>query len=654
MKVIRTLLAILLCFPFLSGFSNTDLTTFFNEWKDVSKPDSMRVKAFEDYIWEGFMYSDPDSASALAEEMLMFCRTRNNKIGEALAYNTLGSSYVIRGNFAKALNYFDQSLAIMEDLNDVRGQIASMGNIGVIYKNQGHYVKALEYYNRSLHLAEEINENVSYAAILNNIGRIYQIQNNLELAKQYYGRTLELDIKTGNRSGMAGSLTNLGSIQAELLNYSTALELYDKALSIYRELNDKAGEGRVLNRMGLLYLNTEDLVKAGEYTDQALEIFTNLSDRSGIAVTRINKAQSDLKLENFKGAIANCEIAFQLSEQTNALEIKRDACKCLYEAFKGEGINDRALQYLEILQIVDDSLQDDETAKKLQQIEFKKHVLADSLKLEEEKLRVQLRHEAEVRKKNVIRNFIIGIGSVILIIAFALWQRLQYVRHSKTQLAREKARSDDLLLNILPAEIAEELKEKGKADARDFDAVSILFTDFKEFTQKSEQLSAIELVEEINICFEAFDGICEKYSIEKIKTIGDSYMAAGGLPVPSDESVKNTVLAGLEMSQFIMHRKEEKIAKGEVPFEMRVGIHTGPVVAGIAGIKKFQYDIWGDTVNTASRMESNSEVGKVNISQHTYEIISEDPLFAFEARGKINVKGKGEVEMYFVSLSVTS
>jgi len=192
------------------------------------------------------------------------------------------------------------------------------------------------------------------------------------------------------------------------------------------------------------------------------------------------------------------------------------------------------------------------------------------------------------------------------------------------------------------------LKATGKADARNFEEVSILFTDFKEFTQTSERLSAEELVGEINTCFKAFDTICKKHGIEKIKTIGDSYMAAGGLPVPKGDSVRYTVLAGIEMAEFMILRKQEREPEGNIAFEMRVGIHTGPVVAGIVGVTKFQYDIWGDTVNTASRMENSGEVGKVNISQCTYEMIKEDPAFRFQSRGKIKAKGKGDIEMWFV------
>lgn len=224
----------------------------------------------------------------------------------------------------------------------------------------------------------------------------------------------------------------------------------------------------------------------------------------------------------------------------------------------------------------------------------------------------------------------------------------------KTKLLREEQdKTEKLLYNILPEEIAQELRENGKADAQHFAMVSILFTDFKAFTQASEKMSAQELVTEIGTCFEAFDVICEKYGVEKIKTIGDAYMVAGGLPVPSDISTKNTVLAALDMQKFMTERKAELDAKGKPSFEMRAGIHTGQVVAGIVGVKKFQYDVWGDTVNTASRMENACEVGRVNISQKTYDLLQNDPDFSFESRGKVKVKGKDEkIAMYFVDRSM--
>lgn len=220
------------------------------------------------------------------------------------------------------------------------------------------------------------------------------------------------------------------------------------------------------------------------------------------------------------------------------------------------------------------------------------------------------------------------------------------VEERTQQLSEEKKKSDDLLLNILPHEVAEELKEKGFAEAKLVDQVTVIFTDFKGFTTMAEQLSPQALVHDIHECFSAFDRIMGKYGIEKIKTIGDAYMAASGLPSPSSTHAVDAVKAAIEMAAFIEDGKALKISKSLPYFEIRIGVHSGPVVAGIVGIKKFAYDIWGDTVNTASRMESSGEIGKVNISETTYELIKNE--FQCSFRGEIDAKGKGKVKMYFV------
>ncbi|MEO7082109.1 MAG: adenylate/guanylate cyclase domain-containing protein, partial [Flavobacteriales bacterium] len=212
----------------------------------------------------------------------------------------------------------------------------------------------------------------------------------------------------------------------------------------------------------------------------------------------------------------------------------------------------------------------------------------------------------------------------------------------------EKERSETLLRNILPDAVVQELKDKGSALAREYAGATILFSDFKEFTRISQTMSPQALVEELDTCFKEFDRIISAKGIEKIKTIGDAYMCVGGLPDPSSTTPADVVRAGLEMQSFISARKTSRDRLGQTAFEMRVGLHTGPVVAGIVGVKKFQYDIWGDTVNTASRMESSGEVGHVNISEATYDLVKEEPDLVFTPRGKVQVKGKGELEMYFV------
>ncbi|OGU74330.1 MAG: hypothetical protein A2V93_04965 [Ignavibacteria bacterium RBG_16_34_14] len=210
------------------------------------------------------------------------------------------------------------------------------------------------------------------------------------------------------------------------------------------------------------------------------------------------------------------------------------------------------------------------------------------------------------------------------------------------ELEMEKIKTDELLHNIFPSEIVKELKAKGFVSPKHYDSVSILFTDFDNFTILASKLSADNLVKELNHIFTNFDFIIDKYELEKLKTIGDSYMIAGGLPnVTNDHSYKITK-AAIEMQEVVNEVNE----KHDFSCKMRVGIHTGPCVAGIVGTKKYTYDVWGDTVNIAKRLESNCEPGRINISRATYNLVKDK--FDCEYRGCIEVKGKGEIDMYFV------
>ncbi len=281
----------------------------------------------------------------------------------------------------------------------------------------------------------------------------------------------------------------------------------------------------------------------------------------------------------------------------------------------------------------------------------------DSLELENKQFELKSK-DIEIKEqaaelsveKSQKRLFIALSGMIVLIAIGLLYLFFNTKKFNKTlqakneEIEHERQKADRLLLNILPSHIAQELKEKGHSDAPYFEEATIIFTDFKDFTKMSEKLTASNLVEELNVCFKAFDAISTKHNVEKIKTIGDAYMAVGGLS-NDPESARNVVLAGLEMQEFIRHRMNEN----KDSFEMRVGVHSGPVVAGIVGDKKFQYDIWGDSVNTAARMESSGTPGKVNVSIDTYKRIKDYPDFSFESRGAIAAKNKGEIEMFYVT-----
>lgn len=225
--------------------------------------------------------------------------------------------------------------------------------------------------------------------------------------------------------------------------------------------------------------------------------------------------------------------------------------------------------------------------------------------------------------------------------------RFAEINRLKAEVEREKRLADELLHNILPASIADELKQKGHVDPVHFESTTVMFTDFAGFTAVAAHLSPQALLDELNFCFSAFDQIIGRYNLEKLKTNGDSYMCMGGAPLPRDTHAFDVTLAALEIRNFMQARKTQKLQQHVPYWDVRIGIHSGPLVAGVIGNRKFAYDVWGDTVNVASRMESNGKPGAVNISHSTYQQIRR--FFNCHHRGQRQVKGKGKMDMYTVS-----
>jgi class 3 adenylate cyclase len=547
-------------------------------------------------IFKADVPSNRDDFKRLIETAIAKARVLNDKDGLAWANYYLGKFYISGlSGYSKALPPLLESLSIFEELKNNYGASQCYMQLGLISYMTQYYDDAIKNFNLSLSFDQ--NPTSTYLMAIS-----YTELNQYQESKKHFYSALDAFKKANRPSSINECYMYLGQMYVKEGLLDSASYFLHLALKNQASLQNTYSRPYAL--ISQYYLVKGDLDSAEYYALSSMEI---------------SKYKDD-----FLSPMISSEVLSKLYNQKHEFEKAYKYLK-LYYSLKNDEFQGGTRQKIAEMQTI---------------FEFKKQI-------QEEKLR----HDEEIREKNQTKNIFLTTALFILLIAVGLWSRLMYVRKSKAELQKEKNISESLLLNILPEEIAQELKEKGKADARDFDMVSILFTDFKGFTEQSAKLSATDLVHEINHCFEAFDGIMEKYGIEKIKTIGDSYMAAGGLPVPTDDSVKNTVLAALEMQAFISARKAQNDAAGNPAFEMRVGIHTGPVVAGIVGLKKFQYDIWGDTVNTANRIETNGEVGKVNISQATYELLKNDSNFRFESRGKILAKGKGEMEMWFVSFA---
>jgi adenylate cyclase len=647
----KVLMILLLVCVVMDLFANKDSLVVI--WNDPVYPDTVRTEAMYQIIRNYYLNTHTDSALILADQMYEFSKAKDLKrhIGRSLSFK--GYLFINQAQYPEALLIFKQAHSTYSEIDNITGLSYCSMMIGNIYYEKGDVTRALSSYEKSLKYAKRSSNPADAIGALSNVGMIYGYLKEFETGTEYLKEALEISKTENSGWGIMNSLAALGELYSGKGDYEKALEYLFESLEIMaNEPQLNSMKPLITGVVGTVYFQKEEYELAKEYLQEAVQLFERTNNRHKLSSGYAMLGRVYNQLGMYEEAIESCMTGFKSAEKIQVLNDQKDNCECLYEAYKLMNNGDKALLYHEKMLVFEDSLQVEETVKKLQQMEFQKQVLADSIAQVEKDRLVEESHREEVRKKNKTRNYLIAGGFLLLLLSGGFYSRWRYVRKSKAVLQIEKDRSETLLLNILPEEIAEELKSKGEADARDFDLVSILFTDFKGFTKASEILSAAELVEEINTCFKAFDSIVEKYKIEKIKTIGDAYMAAGGLPVPSDDSVKNTILAALEMQKFISARKQWLEIEGKPAFEMRVGIHSGPVVAGIVGVKKFQYDIWGDTVNTASRMESSGAVGRVNISNETYQLVKTLEEFSFESRGKVEAKGKGEIEMFFVSQSL--
>lgn len=590
-----------------------------------------------------FMNSSADSSFQYALLASQNAAQTGFKSEQALAVKTMGNIRYVQGNYVEAIQYWQESLNLYEAIGDHTGVSTVLSNIGVVYYNQGDKIKALDFYLRSLKVAEEHKLKLREAIALNNLGTVYH--DNPEThnkALDYFIKALPMLEELGDMDAYGTTATNLGEIYTARNDEKTAMLYFEKALKAFQ---DSISMSYTLNKMGNLYFQKKNLDEAIRYHLQAYNMTLKLDAKLEMAESLIGLADAYREQGFLKTAISTYLQAELFAKETNSfaqLEKLYNGLAITYQLSKDYPT---ALKYQNLYSSIKDSIYNSASDQKLSRLIFnfeieKKENEIDLLTKDKEL------KELEITRQKFAKNA--SLIGLLLIVAIAVMLYRNYRMKAKTNeiLDKKNEEIEKLLLNILPAEVANELKTQGVATPKYFEQVSVLFTDFKSFTKMADVLSPQELLEELNECFMAFDDIITKYHLEKIKTIGDSYMCAGGIPSPDPDHVKKIVAAAFEIIQYMESWNQQRAKKNLAPWELRVGIHVGPVVAGVVGKTKYAYDIWGSTVNIASRMESNGEPGQVNVSENIYELIKND--YPCTYRGKITAKNIGEIDMYFV------
>ncbi len=617
--------------------------SLYNAMNNTSAEDSLRCNALTLYA-TNLTYNHPDSMEQLVLEGLDNYRNKGLYTCECSLYNNLGLIEHNRGDGPKARSYFEKAFELTKKHGLRKERYTYYNNIGILDLNDLDYETAIKNFRTALKIASQFEE-IKTHNTLHNIALCYNRIDNPEKALEYYKLSLDERKQLKDTLSMLYSYINIGVLYMNQEVSDSAVMYFKLSKNTAKDIND-------LRVLGFAEINLSNIYHGEEMYDEGIEAAkaaqeafrlsnnSNMEQMGYLAESRLHIAKEDyaqgLKLARmFKDTSLVPDNIHYLGRYYDRM----------YDAHKGLNNYDSALVYLELMHEHEASTNKAGAAQELENFEAEKRALQDSLAAVNERKALEEAHQLTVNKKNKQRNILILAGILVFGLSVYLFRRWKTT-------SKEKEASDELLDNILPSEISAQIKAKGTADSRHIESASILFTDFKGFTSLSESIDPETLIDDLNTCFSEFDRIIEKHGLEKIKTIGDAYMAAGGINSDADDHPERMVMAALEIRDFIEEGKNKKLAEGLPYFEIRLGIHTGGVVAGIVGIKKLQYDLWGDTVNTASRMESSSEVGKVNISQACFEKVKDNPLFTFEHRGKLEAKGKGQMDMYFVEKSV--
>ncbi|MBL7795285.1 MAG: hypothetical protein JNJ90_02185 [Saprospiraceae bacterium] len=555
----------------------------------------------------------------------------------AVMYNNVGKQYAVRDDYKRALEYFLKA-ALQCKYSNCDYKHIVYTNLGIALHNTGQTKASIDTLIEAVKDVKKQKNQFHLADLEHLIAKTYLSDGDVYNALTHVNEAIRLARETKQKEVLARSYSTAADVYYRLYDFKKAYEAYKEYLTLAESMRQQnqarqqrieqqraqlnAAESQIKYILARQYLKENEL-RAARYEAERLEL-----KNKNLELDQQRKENELLYLSAQKDANEA-----QLREKTfQILQARFEAQKA--EAEKKELLI-RGLRQQEHIALVQRQ--------------------TDSVRV------AQLRQDQafQQREQENFKRFAYGIGGLglltVLVMSLSWWfarrssrrmkAKNREIENQKNQIEEERHKSDRLLLNILPGEVAQELRVHGYATPRFYERATVVFTDFLNFTSLSEKLSPEQLIDELDACFLGFDEICERHGLEKIKTIGDAYMCAGGLPVPNDTHPEDAVSAALEMMEWLQKRNETNPAA--VFTAMRVGVHTGPVIAGVIGKNKFAYDIWGDAVNLASRLEELGEPGRINISGATWEAVKH--RFPCTYRGKKEVHNKGLVDMYFVN-----
>ena len=556
------------------------------------------------------------------------------------AYMTLGAIKKIMGDLQASEDAYWKAIGMLEQ-TDGKSTIASAYvSLGMIKYDVAQFDGSFDFYNKALSLYEQEENLYGKCAVLVNLGNLYRRLSDNQKALEYYGKALDLNHQLNRKTGIATVNTNLGNVYSSLKEFERAIMYYEQAISIYEELGNKDPLFMILMNIGFVYLQKGEHQQAEFYYQKAFQEYHVIGNHTEALTYHINMGALYIETKAYDMAWEHNQKGYDLSIERNDDSRKYEfLCNlAMIEYTHGtqpsflDSALDKLLQCFKHADTHELKNEKSHYAQHISQVYTLKEDWKNALSYH------QLFHSLELELNN--RDF---VRQAEIIEYNRKLMDVELKQQTEMSALREQAK---LLHDILPSTIADRIIAGEKSIAEETQSVSIFFSDIVGFTTIAESIAPSELVRYLNELFSMFDNIAHKHGIEKIKTIGDSYMAVCGIP----EHKSDHALRMAEFAKEIMSYTNAFVFKDR-KIDIRIGIHAGPVVAGVIGLNRYSYDLWGDAVNIASRMESTGLPGKIQISESFLHELSveKNGVYSAENRGEIEMKGKGFMKTYILN-----
>ncbi len=645
-KFIKILNCWIILIYFLFNFSYANTTNLDLEKQLEIAPNEVKIEILMQLI-DKYKQVLPETSIEYSKQLLVLIETIEFKVKQAKALHKVGIAYEYAGKNAQALNYFHKSLSIFEQIAIIGPfslEIAdSYLNLGIVYWRLDKYEQSLDYCSKALNIYKMRGSQAGIANALHNIGTVYDLLGRYDAALERHFDAMEIRKNLDDQTGIAESLNSIGIIYYFKADFSKAEEYYLRSLAIQVILNDSRGIAKTFNNVGIVYSEQKKYKKALEFYFKSLKQWKKIANELEIANVFNNIASLYIILKKYHEAQLYLEKAEILATKNNAKYLLQENAEFFSNFYLARNNYKKALKYYKQATKIKSEIVNEKISDKIADMQ----ATYESEKQEKEITLLKKDNDIkqlEVDRQKILTNSFLGGFLFVFILVFILYNRFLLKKKANIRLGIEKEKSDKLLLNILPCRVANDLKETGRTEPESFENVTIYFSDIVDFTTVSSHLEPKLLINELNTIFTAFDNIVEKYHSERIKTIGDAYLCVCGMPEEEPNHAENIIKASIEIIQFLTKYNQTSSIK----WKIRIGVHTGKVVGGVVGVKKYIYDVFGDAINTASRMESNSEPMRINISEETYNLVKDK--FKIIKRGSIAVKGKGNMKMYFIDI----